>query len=114
MILCVFAIQSNIDFVIDNKMNAALIHNVSQDNKEKYCQGKGKEFDTITWLGLIWTTKTKTRFQGMEWDDKWNWKFDNDSENKFQRKSQYDIKMQSEKRILHEKVFQSRWNYITT
>ena len=41
-------IQSNIDFVIDNKMNAALIHNVSQDNKEKYCQGKGKEFDTIT------------------------------------------------------------------
>ena len=41
-------IQSNIDFVIDNKMNAALIYNVSQDIKEKYCQGKGKEFDTIT------------------------------------------------------------------
>ena len=40
---------------------------MSQDNKEKYCQGKGKEFDTITWLGLIWTTKENENWNSSEW-----------------------------------------------
>ena len=113
---CAFAIQSNIDFVIDNKMNAALMYNVSQDNKAKILSRKRKGIwhNHLIRTNLKHKRKRELEFQGMGWDDKWNWKFDKSMtrKNKFWRKSQYEIENAIHEKNLDQRVFLACYNYI--